>query len=69
MTSDDITKAACIQMLRKGLASYVEIAELSGRSRQIIAHWAKEYPNARAEYLKAQWDKAVLQSTNRLAKK
>lgn len=63
MTSDNITKAAAIAMLRKGLASYSEIAELSGRSRQIVAHWGKEYPNARAEYLKAQWAKSVLQAS------
>ena len=65
MTDDDTTKRACLYMLRKGLASYVEISELSGRSRQIVAHWGKDYPDARAEYLKAQWDKAILQATKK----
>jgi transposase len=59
MTNEDITKAAALYMLKRGLASYTEIAELSGRSRQIIRVWAQEYPNARAEYLKAQWAKAM----------
>jgi hypothetical protein len=69
MTSDDITKAAVIYMLERGLASYQELAELSGRSRQIIHHWAKDYPDARAEYLKAKWDKAILHSSKHSRKK
>lgn len=59
MTTDDTTKAAALYMLRRGLATYAEIAELSGRSRQIVAHWGKEFPDARAEYLKVQWAKAI----------
>jgi hypothetical protein len=39
----DATKAAAIYMLKNGLASYKEIAELSGRSRQIIVS-AKPMP-------------------------
>lgn len=69
MTSDDITKRAVQTMLRKGLASFAELAEMSGRSRQIIAHWGKEHPNARAEYLKAQWEKAILRATKDAAEK
>jgi hypothetical protein len=60
MTNDDTTKAACLYMLERGLASYVELEELSGRSRQIIRVWAQEYPNARAEYLRKKWAKALL---------
>ncbi len=69
MTSDDTTKAAAIAMLRKGLATQSEIARLSGRSRQIVAHWAKDYPDARAEYLAKTWEKAVLQASKRSAPK
>lgn len=65
MTNDDITKAAALYMLRRGLANYSEIAQLSGRSRQIVAHWAKDYPEARAEYLAEQWAKALARAKKR----
>ena len=42
MTDDATTKRAAIYMLERGLASYAEIAELSGRSRQIVLHWGKD---------------------------
>ena len=60
MTDDDTTKAAALYMLKRGLATYSEIARLSGRSKQIVAHWGKEYPNARRQYLMKMWMKAVL---------
>lgn len=60
MANDDTTKAAAIYMLQRGLATNAEIAELSGRSRQIVAHWAKEFPNAREEFLQNAWQKALL---------
>lgn len=60
MTNDDTTKAAALYLLKRGLASYVEIAEMFGRSRQIVAHWGKDYPNARAEYLARIKAKALL---------
>jgi hypothetical protein len=69
MANDDITKAAVIYMLERGLAGFSELAELSGRSKQIIRHWAKDYPDARAEYIKAKWDKAILQATKHSRKK
>ena len=59
MADDDTTKAAALYMLKRGLASYSEIAELSGRSRQIVAHWGKDYPNARAEYIAKAWQRAL----------
>jgi endonuclease I len=60
MTNDDTTKRACLYMLERGLANHSELARLSGRSKQIIAHWAKDYPNARAERLAKYWQKALL---------
>ncbi|MET4631920.1 hypothetical protein ABIB83_008985 [Bradyrhizobium sp. I1.8.5] len=36
MRTKDVTKAAALYMLKNGLASYKEVAELSGRSRQLI---------------------------------
>lgn len=59
MTSEDTTKAAAIYMLKRGLATQSEVAHLAGRSRQIVRHWAKDFPDARAEYLKALWAKAM----------
>jgi hypothetical protein len=60
MTDDDRTKAACLYMLERGLAHPVELEQLSGRSRQIIRIWAQQYPDARAEFLKKKWAKALL---------
>lgn len=37
----DVTKAAAQSLLKSGLASYAEIAAISGRSRQIVWFWAK----------------------------
>ena len=61
-TFDDSTKAAAIYMLERGLASYVEIAKAAGLSRQIVAHWGKDYPNARAEYLARIWARALIRA-------
>ena len=38
--TSDATKAAALYMLKNGLASYKEIAELSGRSQQMTRIWA-----------------------------
>lgn len=59
MTNDDTTKRAVLSLLRRGMATQSEAAKLAGRSRQIVAHWAKSLPDTRAEYLKDQWEKAV----------
>ena len=56
----DATKAAALYMLKNGLASYKEIAELSGRSKQIIRIWGGKVdaPEARRRYLKRIWTRA-----------
>jgi hypothetical protein len=59
MTDDDITKKAVLHLLERGLATQSEAAHLAGRSRQIVRHWAKDLPDARAQYLKEQWAKAL----------
>lgn len=59
MTQDDNTKAAVIYLLRHGLATLSEAANLAGRSRQIVRHWARELPaDARDAHLAAQWKRA-----------
>ena len=56
----DATKAAALYMLKNGLASYKEIAELSGRSRQVVRVWGGRVgaPEARKRYLKRVWARA-----------
>lgn len=56
--NDDITKAAALYLLKHGLASVAEVTALCGRSRQIVRHWAREYPDARAERLAKIWARA-----------
>jgi hypothetical protein len=53
-------KAAALHMLKNGLASYKEIAELSGRSRQVIRVWGLrvDAPEARKRYLQRVWTRA-----------
>ncbi|UGX91337.1 hypothetical protein G6321_00037045 [Bradyrhizobium barranii subsp. barranii] len=59
-TKDDLTKAAALYMLKNGLASYKEVAELSGRSRQLIRIWGRKVdaPEARKRYLQEVWTRA-----------
>ena len=61
--SSDQIKRAAQYLLRKGLANYVEIADLSGRSRQIVRFWAKELgaETARQEHLAKIWAQALRQ--------
>jgi hypothetical protein len=56
----DAAKAAALYMLKNGLASYKEIADLSGRSRQIIRIWGGrvDAPEARKRYLQRVWTRA-----------
>jgi transposase len=56
--NDDSTKKAAIYLLKRGLA-ISDIARMAGRSRQIVAHWAKRLPETRKEYLAKQWEKAL----------
>jgi predicted transcriptional regulator len=57
----DPTKAAAQYLLQQGLATYVEIADLSGRSRQIIRHWAQQLDaeTARQKHLAKLWRDTV----------
>ena len=57
----DAGKQAAQSLLRKGLATYIEIAQLSGRSRQIVRHWSIELgaESARQKHLAELWAKAL----------
>jgi len=61
MTLDEDTiKHAVLTILSRGQATGAEAAKLSGRSRQLVRHWAKELPkDSRAEYLRKQWAEAL----------
>lgn len=54
-------KAAAQYLLRQGLATYVEIAALSGVSRQTIRFWAIELDaeSAREKHLAKIWQDAL----------
>jgi hypothetical protein len=61
LTDHDAGKRAAQDILRKGLATYAEIAALSGRSRQIVHVWAKELgaESARQDHLAKLWREAL----------
>ena len=57
-------KAAAQDILRQGLATYVEIAALSGVSRQTIRYWAVELnaESARERHLAKLWKDTLRQN-------
>lgn len=65
LLSNGLDKAAAQYLLRRGLATYAEIAALSGRSRQLIRLWAQELEQpetARTTHLAKLWEKATQQT-------
>ena len=60
----DAAKRAAQSLLRQGLATYVEISELSGWSRQTIRYWAIELDaeTARREHLAKLWRETLRES-------
>ena len=61
----DSTIKAAIYLLERGLVSYSEIAALANVKRQTVRWWARKLdPDARAQYLKEQWDKALKRAGN-----
>ena len=61
----DAGKRAAQYLLRKGLATYAEIAAISGRSRQIVRFWAAELDaeTARQDHLTKLWRDALRQAS------
>jgi hypothetical protein len=57
----DAAKLAAQQLLRNGLATYAEIAAISGRSRQVVRLWAQQLDaeTARRERLERLWKRAL----------
>lgn len=58
LVDNDAARAAAQSLLRKGLATYQEIAALCGVSRQTIRYWAVQLgaETAREDYLTKLWD-------------
>jgi hypothetical protein len=58
------TKAAAQYLLRQGLATYAEIAAISGWSRQMVRHWAQQLDaeSARRDHLAKIWREALRQN-------
>ena len=65
LTDHDATKAAVQYLLRKGLATYAEIATISGRNRQTIRLWAQQLDaeTARQKHLEKLWRDAFRQAS------
>ena len=64
LPNHDAVKAAAQSLLRAGSASYSEIANMAGRSPQIIRYWAIMLgaENARQEHLARLWREALRQN-------
>ena len=54
-------KRAAQYLIKNGLATFAEIAALSGRSRQVVRLWTKELgaESARQDHLAKLWAKAM----------
>lgn len=61
--ADERTIKAAVAMLKLGIATQAEAADLAGASRQLVGHWARregiDPPEARAEYLRREWERRV----------
>jgi hypothetical protein len=64
LIEDAAIKSAVQYLLREGLATYAEIANISGRSRQVVRLWATELgaETARTERLDKLWRDALRQA-------
>ena len=67
LTDHDVGKLAAQYLLKNGLATYAEIAALSGRSREIVRFWAIQTgtETARQEHLEKIWAQALRQVSRR----
>ena len=64
LVDHDAAKRAAQQILRDGLATYAEIAAITGRSRQVVRLWAHQMnaETARQERLTNLWTRALRQN-------
>jgi hypothetical protein len=61
LSKHDASKAAAQHLLKNGLASYAEVAALTGKSRQGVRKWAIELgaETARQDHLAKIWREAL----------
>ena len=61
LTDHDAGKRAAQSILKSGLATFAEVAKISGRSRQIVRFWSRELgaETARQEHLAKLWRDTV----------
>jgi len=61
LAKHDAAKRAAQYLLREGLASYAEVAALTGKSRQGVRKWAIELDaeTARQDHLAKIWHEAL----------
>jgi transposase-like protein len=57
-TKDDTIKRAVLKLLARGQVTLAEAARLADVSRQLVAHWARDMPDNRPDYLARLWLKA-----------
>lgn len=61
-TPNDATRDRALRLLRNGLASPSEVAEIAGESRQLVYYWIKsagvDWQEARRARLDREWRKA-----------
>ena len=64
LIEDAAIKSAAQSLLREGLATYAEIAVLSGRSRQVVRLWSQQLgaESAREKHLNKLWAQALRQA-------
>jgi len=64
LAKHDAVKTAAQYLLREGLATYAEVAALTGKSRQGVRKWAIELgaETARQDHLAKLWKDAVRQN-------
>ena len=64
LSDHDVAKRAAQYLLREGLATYAEIAALTGKSRQAARKWAIELgaESARQDHLAKLWRDALGQN-------
>jgi len=63
-------RLAAVALLRRGVATLADIAWLTGASRQLVRHWAKQAGvdvlKRRSAYLERQWERQTRrQASNR----
>jgi hypothetical protein len=61
----ELSKRAAQSLLRRGLATYAEIAGVSGHNRQTIRLWAQrlDAETARQDHLEKIWAQALRQAS------